>query len=85
MYERLSRPVVSLHELNSAFGLLQELSDMENSIDDVYLPVENIYAKLRYTAFRVTMVQTSLRCNGYSGSFPAFLQLSSTNKFTKLI
>ena len=47
MYERLSRPVGSLDELNSAFGLLQELSDIENGIDDVYLPVENIYAKLR--------------------------------------
>lgn len=48
IYERLSQPVVTLDELNSAFQLLQELSDMENTIDDIYLPVENIYAKLRY-------------------------------------
>ena len=48
IYERLSQPVVSLDELNSAFKLLQELGDMENTIDDIYLPVENIYAKLRY-------------------------------------
>ena len=48
IYERLSQPVVSLDELNSAFELLQELGDMENTIDDVYLPVENIYAKLRW-------------------------------------
>ena len=47
IYERLSQPVVTLDELNSAFQLLQELGDMENTIDDVYLPVENIYAKLR--------------------------------------
>ena len=47
MYERLSQPVVTLDELNSAFQLLQELGDMENTIDDIYLPVENIYAKLR--------------------------------------
>ena len=46
--ERLSQPVVTLDELNSAFKLLQELGDMENTIDDLYLPVENIYAKLRY-------------------------------------
>ena len=48
IYERLSQPVVTLDELNSAFQLLQELADMENTIDDIYLPVENIYAKLRY-------------------------------------
>lgn len=48
IYERLSQPVVTLHELNSAFQLLQELGDMENTIDDIYLPVENIYGKLRY-------------------------------------
>ena len=47
IYERLSQPVITLDELNSAFQLLQELGDMENTIDDVYLPVENIYAKLR--------------------------------------
>ena len=47
IYERLSQPVVTLDELNSAFQLLQELGDMENTIDDIYLPVENIYAKLR--------------------------------------
>ena len=48
IYERLSQPVITLDELNSAFQLLQELGDMENTIDDIYLPVENIYAKLRY-------------------------------------
>ena len=46
--ERLSQPVTSLDDLNNAFALLQELGDMENTIDDVYLPVENIYADLRY-------------------------------------
>lgn len=48
IYERLSQPVVTLDELNSAFQLLQELGDMENTIDDIYLPVENMYGKLRY-------------------------------------
>lgn len=47
IYEQLSQPVITLDDLNSAFQLLQELSDMENTIDDTYLPVENIYAKLR--------------------------------------
>lgn len=47
IYERLSQPVVTLDELNSAFQLLQELGDMENTIDDIYLPVENMYGKLR--------------------------------------
>ncbi|XP_048577711.1 dynein axonemal heavy chain 8 isoform X3 [Nematostella vectensis] len=47
IYSRLSQPVVTLDELHSAFELLQELGDMENTIDDVYLPVENIYTKLR--------------------------------------
>lgn len=48
IYEQLSQAVITLDDLNSAFQLLQELSDMENTIDDTYLPVENIYAKLRY-------------------------------------
>ena len=39
--------IVNIDELNSAFQLLQMLGDMENTIDDVYLPVENIYDKLR--------------------------------------
>ena len=47
IYERLSQPVATLDDLNKAFELLQELGDMENTIDDVYLPVENIYADLR--------------------------------------
>lgn len=47
IYERLSKPVTTLDELNSAFQLLQMLGDMENTIDDVYLPVENLYDKLR--------------------------------------
>ncbi|XP_068697910.1 dynein axonemal heavy chain 8-like [Montipora foliosa] len=47
IYEQLSQTVITLDDLNSAFQLLQELGDMENTIDDVYLPVENIYAKLR--------------------------------------
>ena len=44
---RLEQHVQTLDQLNSALHLLEELRDMENKIDDVYLPIETMYDKLR--------------------------------------
>lgn len=45
--KRLSVNVQTLEQLNDALRLLEELSDMENKIDALYLPIENIYTDLR--------------------------------------
>jgi dynein heavy chain len=45
--KRLSVNVQTLEQLNDALRLLEELSDMENKVDQIYLPIENIYADLR--------------------------------------
>lgn len=45
--QRLELHVVSLDQLNSSLQLLEELRDMENKIDNIYLPIENMYDKLR--------------------------------------
>lgn len=47
MQERLSQKVVTLENLNETIKLLQELSDKDNVIDEVYLPVEKRYIMLR--------------------------------------
>ena len=44
---RLEQHVQSLDQLNSALHLLEELRDMENKIDGIYLPIETMYFKLR--------------------------------------
>lgn len=44
---RLELDVITLDQLNSALHLLEELRDMENKIDGIYLPIETLYAKLR--------------------------------------
>lgn len=48
MQERLSYKVATLENLNEILNLLQELNDRDNTIDEVYLPVENSYMMLRY-------------------------------------
>jgi hypothetical protein len=44
---RLELNVANLDQLNSTLHLLEELGDMENKIDGIYLPIENMYLKLR--------------------------------------
>ena len=44
---RLELSVTNLDQLNSALHLLEELRDMENKIDEIYLPIENMYSRLR--------------------------------------
>ena len=46
--QRLELTVTNLDQLNSTLQLLEELRDMENKVDDIYLPIENMYAKLRW-------------------------------------
>ena len=45
--KRLAVNVQTLEQLNDALVLLEELGDMENKIDEVYLPIENCYADLQ--------------------------------------
>ncbi|XP_059166583.1 dynein axonemal heavy chain 8-like [Physella acuta] len=45
--QRLEQHVQTLDQLNSALHLLEELRDMENKIDGIYLPIETMYSKLR--------------------------------------
>ena len=65
--QRLSVNVQTLEQLNDALRLLEELSDMENKIDGIYLPIENIYADLRRYNLIMTRQEieqvTSLRDN----------------------
>ena len=43
---QLTSEISSLDQLNKVLNLLQELHDLENTIDDLYLPVEVTYKKL---------------------------------------
>lgn len=43
---QLTAEISSLDQLNEVLNLLQELHDLENTIDDLYLPVEITYKKL---------------------------------------
>ena len=45
--QRLELHVTNLDQLNSTLQLLEELGDMENKVDEIYLPIENMYMKLR--------------------------------------
>ena len=45
--QRLAINVQTLEQLNDALHLLETLSDMENKIDSIYLPIETTYADLR--------------------------------------
>lgn len=47
MLDRLAQEVVTLENLNETLNLLQELNDKDNTMDEVYLPVENRYNTLR--------------------------------------
>ncbi|XP_064629693.1 uncharacterized protein LOC135488785 isoform X2 [Lineus longissimus] len=50
---RLELNVANLDQLNSTLHLLEELRDMENKIDGIYLPTENMYLKLREFELRL--------------------------------
>jgi len=47
MMAQLTTPVETLAQLKTTLELLQEISDLQNTIDDLYLPVERLYALLR--------------------------------------
>ena len=54
---RLELHVQTLDQLNSALHLLEELRDMENKIDGIYLPIETMYAKLREFELRLPRIE----------------------------
>ncbi|XP_055954878.1 dynein axonemal heavy chain 8 [Patella vulgata] len=51
--KRLEQYVQSLDQLNSSLHLLEDLRDMENKIDGIYLPIETMYSKLREFELRL--------------------------------
>lgn len=53
---RLEMPVQTLDQLNSALHLLEELRDMENKIDSIYLPIESMYDRLRLVQSLLTVM-----------------------------
>uniref|UniRef100_A0A2C9K4Z2 AAA+ ATPase domain-containing protein n=1 Tax=Biomphalaria glabrata TaxID=6526 RepID=A0A2C9K4Z2_BIOGL len=50
---KLEQHVQTLDQLNSVLRLLEELRDMENKIDGIYLPIELMYSKLREFELRL--------------------------------
>ena len=44
----LQQPVDSLAQLRDCLQLLLDISDLQNTIDDQYTPVERLYALLRW-------------------------------------
>ena len=54
---RLELHVQTLDQLNSALHLLEELRDMENKIDGIYLPIETMYSKLREFELRLPRIE----------------------------
>ncbi|XP_069461306.1 uncharacterized protein [Ambystoma mexicanum] len=59
VYTQLTVPVQSLEELNSSLQLLEELQDMENKIDGVYQPIEDMYEQLRSYELRIPRVEVT--------------------------
>jgi len=56
-YQRLVAQVTTLDQLNGTLSLLEEIHDMENKIDAVYLPIENMYDKLRSYDLRLARAE----------------------------
>ena len=48
--QRLEMAVTNLDQLNSTLHLLEEQADMHNRIDDIYLPIETLYEKLKWVS-----------------------------------
>ena len=53
MKAQLVAPVETLGQLKTTLELLQEISDLQNTIDGLYLPVEELYTLLRYVCVPV--------------------------------
>ncbi|XP_071801693.1 uncharacterized protein [Asterias amurensis] len=50
---RLMAEVVTLDQLNGTLNWLEEVRDMENKVDKIYLPIETMYADLRSYKLRL--------------------------------
>ncbi|XP_022081686.1 dynein gamma chain, flagellar outer arm-like [Acanthaster planci] len=53
MRARLTAEVVTLDQLNGTLNWLEEVRDMENKVDKIYLPIETMYADLRSYKLRL--------------------------------
>ena len=49
--------VQTLDQLNNTLGLLEEIHDMENKIDGIYLPIEIMYDKLKSYDLRLARAE----------------------------
>lgn len=47
VHQKLREEVVTLDQLNDTLNLLEDIRDMENKIDGVYRPIEELYMKIR--------------------------------------
>ena len=45
---QLNAPVETLHQLKATLELLHHITDLQNVIDNMYYPVEELYQLLRY-------------------------------------
>ena len=52
----LQQPVETLAQLRACLQLLLDISDLQNSIDDHYVPIERMYELLKYVGPPVLMV-----------------------------
>ena len=49
----LQQPVETLAQLRACLQLLLDISDLQNSIDDHYVPIERMYELLKYVVLMV--------------------------------
>jgi dynein heavy chain len=77
--KRLAVNVQTLEQLNDALRLLEELGDMENTIDKIYLPIENCYADLR----RYELILTRLEIEQVTGLREMWTQLMKSAEIVR--
>uniref|UniRef100_A0A1I8GY12 DHC_N1 domain-containing protein n=1 Tax=Macrostomum lignano TaxID=282301 RepID=A0A1I8GY12_9PLAT len=66
---------VTLDDLNVALKLLEELRDMENKVDKIYLPIETMYGRLQ--SYRLSLPRSEIEeCSGLRDSWQRLTQLA---------
>ncbi|XP_053567991.1 uncharacterized protein LOC128657631 [Bombina bombina] len=79
VWQQLTVPVQSLEQLNYCLILLEELQDMENKIDNIYQPIEDMYEQLRSYQLRIPREEVTEVTNLRS-KWAELLNLSDTVK-----
>ncbi|CAH1799095.1 unnamed protein product [Owenia fusiformis] len=81
--QRLELHVSTLDQLNSTLHLLEELRDMENKIDEIYLPIETMYANLREFELRLPRQEVE-EVDGLRDRWQDLLELADECRHTLL-